>query len=488
MIHSLTYDLASSLKQEEIVAFKLFLHSDYFSKEFNVMELETLFDMLQKAISDGDLERLDKEHLYPLVFPAKPVIRNKLEKLASDLNKNIRQFLLIRRYFREENDLNQQLDWLKELRERGLANRHQHVFEKVKKDVQQDFVKSLLHYQHLQLIAQEEYEWQNVFNNVKGDMRLSELVGHVDNYYYAYRTDLVNRLLLHQRRATVESKVLVLLEQPWSPPAVILENSDLLQISWAIYQLLRDENPSTTEVQKLHELILSKEETLGSEEIRDFYTYLRSICAILIDHGDTEFLPELHKLQKDNLKRGYFYFEGKIIPQSCINITQTAIKVGAIDWVKQFLETHKDKILGDGKDKEYYRLNLAICLFAEKKYDEALGVILFDNSLSQYHIMARRLELQIYYELRSDLLPYKIDAFSMFIRRAGQKVYSKDLQELYLNFVNALRQIYLSTDVSDPTRSERLTKRINAKKMIAERKWLLEKAAELGRNNKKTPR
>ncbi len=94
--------------------------------------------------------------------------------------------------------------------------------------------------------------------------------------------------------------------------------------------------------------------------------------------------------------------------------------------------------------------------------------------------MARRLELKIYYELHSDLLDHKIDAFKMFISRAGRKVFSANLHELFTNFVNFVRQLSQSQGPQAKKRSQTLIKRINEKKMVAERLWLLEKAKELG--------
>lgn len=125
-------------------------------------------------------------------------------------------------------------------------------------------------------------------------------------------------------------------------------------------------------------------------------------------------------------------------------------------------------------------MNKALCLFGEKKYEEALEMIPFGSTYSFYHLMARRLELKIYYELHSELLDHKIDAFKMFISRAGRKVFSSNLHELFTNFVNFVRQLSQSEGPQAKKRSQTLIKRISEKKMVAERLWLLEKAKELG--------
>lgn len=250
--------------------------------------------------------------------------------------------------------------------------------------------------------------------------------------------------MVQHKHTVLDQTILEDLQHQWLVPELKKVRSHFLQITWEIYALLKDENPSVFALQQLQQKIIDTEEKLNPEDTKAFYTYLRNLCNIFIDLGHIEFFPVLHEIPKDNLSLGYYYFDGKILPNACLNITQNAIKVGAIDWAKQFIEAHKDLIIGDNEAGEYYRLNLSLCLFADKRYEEALDLIYFDAEFSFYHLMARRLELRIYYEMRSELLPFKIDAFSMFIRRTGQKVFSKDQYELNINFINFLRQLSLS--------------------------------------------
>ncbi|MBL7825063.1 MAG: hypothetical protein JNJ57_00420, partial [Saprospiraceae bacterium] len=192
-----------------------------------------------------------------------------------------------------------------------------------------------------------------------------------------------------------------------------------------------------------------------------------------------EFNVILHEIHRDNLQRGYFYHEGKIPANAFLNITQHALRAQKHFWAFQFVDSHKDLILGENESHDFYKMNLALYYFAEKKYEEALQIIPFTSTNIYYHLMARRLELKIFYELRSDILPSKIDAFKMFVSRAGNKTFSKHLSELFTNFGNFVYQLSLSIP-GDKKRSEQLLKRINSKKLVGERGWLIEKAQEIG--------
>jgi hypothetical protein len=114
-----------------------------------------------------------------------------------------------------------------------------------------------------------------------------------------------------------------------------------------------------------------------------------------------------------------------------------------------------------------------------KRFEEAIDHLPDASSSTYYHHMVRRLELKIYYELRSDLLLYKIDAFRKYIERTLHKTISANLWAMDLNFLNILIQLNQSP-LKNKARSARLIARIESKKALADRPWLLEKARELG--------
>ncbi len=100
------------------------------------------------------------------------------------------------------------------------------------------------------------------------------------------------------------------------------------------------------------------------------------------------------------------------------------------------------------------------------------------SSYTIYLLNIRRLELKLLYETSSELLPYKIDAFKMFLSRASNKFLARSLREYQNNFVNLLQQLTHSIP-GDKVRAERLIRRITSRKSVSERDWLLEKARQL---------
>lgn len=484
MTDSKLIEMLKVLTAEEREEFGLFIASPYFNRGAYATELNSLYAFIMATAPDFQMGQHSKQVAHAGIFAEKPYSEARIDRMMFEIHKLAKDFLLTRHYNRPANEPHQLLDWTTVLRAKGLVNRVAKEFEKIK-DLQIGFGNAspetyLTQYR----AAFEEHQWQNMFNKVKGDVGLPEVLERLDLFYHANRLELLNRFLLQQKVSTLETpEFIVGALQSSSPAAGFETTSPLLLITWKIHTLLRKERAEIPDFQELMGLLQQHEADIEPETLAQFYAYLRNLCTLLIDAGHTEFDLLLHTLQQDNLARGYFYNAGKISPYACLSIVQQALRAGNIPWAYHFIETHKDDIPGENDTRDFYRMNVALCLFAEKRFQEALEMIPFGSSYSFYHLMARRLELKIYYELHSAVLDSKVDAFKVFVSRVGRKSLSADLSELLTNFGNFVSQLSKSVP-GDKKRSEQLGKRIREKKLVGERAWLLEKARELGEKKK----
>jgi hypothetical protein len=484
MLNHFVIDVLITLSSDEREEFGIFLRSPFFNRGANRDRLLALTELLFKAHDRHKIDQLEKSVIFQHLFPGKQVVESKVDKLMSELKRQVQIFLTVQKYNAPEQEMQQMLDFSTELRQRGLVARYHQTIERIKKEVEVQPFETLQQYHFKHQLALEEHEMSAMVNKFKGDINLPNAIWNLDNYYLALKTELLNRLLLQRKVVVLSPEAMAVADEKWEVPSAHAQQNALNALIREIHLLLKESNPEVNRFFHLLQTLQQNESKFSPENIAAFYTYLRNFCSFLLDAGKLEFLPVLHEIQRDNLQRGYFYFDGKITPNACLSITQTAIGVGAVNWAKTFVESHKELIIDENETRDFFRLNYAFCLFAEQKFDEALEIIPFGSSYSLYHLFARRLELKIYYELDSELLSYKIDAFKMFISRAGNKVLSENIHELYVNFINFLRQLSLSTNSFDPVRSEKLTKRISEKKLVAERAWLLDKARELGSRKK----
>lgn len=474
MTNTYLLEIIRALQPRQRAEMALFLESPLYNEGGNAEELKTLYKIILEAAPDFLEEKLVKERVYALVYPDTNFVQGKLEKLMVELNKLLRTFLLSKRYLSEQNEAQLQIDWLTWLREEGLGTRAQLLLSKMKSKKSDESEESLERYRLDLMMAEEKHELQSIQNQINGDLGIPELIDNLDLYYHNYRLELSNRYLLQQ-------KGMPLPDLSYSEKGLryFEEKSLLFHISSQIGALLKSDRPIPEEFQDLLLLIKEHETRIPFQTQAQFFAYLRNFCTLLINSGQIAFAKVLHSIHQDNLNRGLFFINNDIHAHSYINIVQIALRVKEFAWAKTFTETYKNRIIGGDKDQFFYRFNISHCLFEEGKLDEALEYLPEASSHSHVHVIIRRLELKIYYELRSDLLHYKLYAFRKYSERTATKSIPASLRAMNIEFFNILLQLSQSP-LKDKARSERLIERIQKKKLLADRAWLLEKARGLG--------
>lgn len=478
MTTTFAIDVMRTFRPVEAEDFRVFASNPYTTRGYAAETAKLFFDCLYEAIREGRIEAMEKEEVYERMFPGKPFVESKIDKLMSELKRLLERFLMLQQYLSEENEGQQMLDLASELRLRRLGARSQQVLDRALKFADSTLLESLQQLNYRSKLAIEEYEWHCMYNRIKGDLQIPNTVAHVDLYHYAQRITLINHWLLLQKAAMISLPIPMENELLTIAPEILAHNA-FLSISLEVHHLLKREMCKVEDFQHLMDKINAKEKKLSQTTLAEFYSYLRNICTILIDAGHTDLYAALHEIHKDNLNRGYFYEDEMIHPNAFLNITQVSVSVNQ-QWANEFVEGHRERIIDENETSDFYRMNKAICLFGEKRYEEALDMIPFNSTYTSYMLMARRLELKIYYELRSELLEHKVEAFRMYISRAGRKVFSSRVHDLCINFVNFVRQLGQSEGPRAKQRSALLEKRIREKTVVGERLWLLEKARELG--------
>ncbi len=448
----------------------LFLASPYFNRGSNAQDVRALFNAVLNAAPDFQKEQLSRDLIYKMVFPGKPVIPGKLDKLMTELKKQLRLFVLTEDYFASEKEDWQELHWASWLRKHEMQEKFKLALDKVKKQERA----SLMPGNRLLLdIADEEFEWESFRNDWSNELGIPNLIQELDLFYYVYRADLANRFLQQQKAFnTIDISILFRDESFYET------QSPVLRLLRKVSLLLQKERPDITDFEQLLTLIEEDRPKIPAQLLQIYFAYLRNICTIMIDAGQLEYIPILHQIQKTNLSDGYFNYEGKVHVNAYLNIVQIALRAKEIAWAMEVTENYKDLLYGVEHGHFFYHINLAYCLFAEGKYEESLSCIPDAQSAPQYFTMARRLELKAYYELNSDLLPYKMDSFRKFIERTAPKTISANVRAMNLNFIYILNQLSQSPP-KDRKRAEKILQRIEERPLLGERTWLIEKANNL---------
>ncbi|MEO0725994.1 MAG: hypothetical protein AAFZ63_15735 [Bacteroidota bacterium] len=469
MVKSYVYTLVQSLTDAEVEHCHNFIRSPFITKQFR--DADSVSNLLQR-LSSVDIP--EKAVLNQQLFPEEGHKTAKLDKLMNELAGGIRQFLLWQKYMKPTHQFEQKLDWVETIRERGLIKRYQQELKSLVKYVDRNARESTLWYYRKFQLAYEIHETESIRNNAKGDLHIPEVIDRLHAYFYVQRLELLNLLFLQKKVTSLEIPDHTHTTTEGLIPAPIKANYPILLIAEAIHQQLISPLPKPEAFNTIMDLLKQHELSLESSVLQHFYAYLRNICILLIEDGHTAFTETLHQIQKNNLEKGYLFYQGKLSPSAYMSVTRIAIQIGQYDWALQFINDYKDKVMDSGDEVEnLYYLNKALCWFAKGLYEKALQIIPPHFADVTYLIYSKRLELKIYFELNADLLIYRMDAYKMYLSRASKKYLPASVKEPEKNFVNILLQI-VQSPLRDKERFKTIRDRIREKKHIADRDWLME--------------
>jgi hypothetical protein len=476
-------DLIKTLHPDEFKDLKTFVGQPVPHAVPNNPDAGRLLDIILKVSPDFPEEKLKKKNLYEALYPTSPWVDGRLKKVMIALHKQIQAYLLVQHYFREENAFQRQVDLSDIFQKRGLKNRYDQIIQKTTKDLEGAREKNADHFFQKFRI---EYTWSHQAlgkNQTRRDLNIQRMLQNLGIFYHIRRLEIINFFLNQQKLTNLDASGPILHAINELPPlSTYFEESGDLFIQQKIFDFQRQTNPSTDDFRELTHWLKRRESSISASALQNAYTFLRNCCHTLIYTGRHEYLEILHELHKDNLERGYLYNvenDNKILSNTFLNIVNVGLITHQFDWVQDFLTTHRNRILGDNETVDFYKLNRAAYLFATGQFESALETLpqSFPNII--YHLITRRLEIKIYYELQSDLLEFKLDAFKMYISRASRKFLSKELRERNADFANLLTQI-IQSKPGDPNRKPRLLKRIGERVRAAERDWLMEKVNKMG--------
>ncbi len=238
--------------------------------------------------------------------------------------------------------------------------------------------------------------------------------------------------------------------------------------------MLKDREPPES-IDALHDMLEAYKEQINPDQFKNLKTYYRVLWLRYHNKTGGPYIQRrIFEIYREHLEQGYFYFGNQIPVHNFRNLVAFALKLGHLDWVKNFLETHPpERISGTRYPAEVYSLNMADYLFSLKKYEEAADHLVYRNFENPtFNILADVLLVKIYYETRNDLLESRMKALDQKIRRSKM---NRRIKNRYYNFLKKLHQIIKYGWQPGTPRFNRLVAQIKDAQEIVARDWLLEK-------------
>lgn len=481
MINSKLLEVTKILTSSEMHRLGQFLRSPYFhTKEIPVDEL-ALFDLLAKDHPDFEEEEWGKTIVFQRLYPESDWVKGKIEKKMSALLKQVERFMIEEASREEIDPFEEKLKLAKFYRKKAALRYYKLLLTNLEKGQATFAKKEKKDFYHDFLLQREISEYKSLYNNRREDLNLPATLRAFDIYYLAvkleYSCGLLSQSNFHIPVDIRDSLTILKLIIPLISEDNFLD-VPLIHIYVQVFLLLQEMDNLEAYAQ-LEKLLSKYHQELPWEQYTAIQSFCRSFCVRQMNRGNQMFEEKSFLLYKDHLEQGLLQPGGNLLAGTFRNIIIAGLRHREFDWVKTVLDEYKDQIVSANFPEDVYQLNLADYFFALKEYDKALDYLVDYYDDVYYHIAAKRIELKAYYELKSVLLPAKIDAFKIFIYRLSKKKLPESPREGNNNFINTLKQIIARGTQFNPKRIARVKDRLEKLEMIAEKKWLLEKLEEL---------
>ncbi len=472
-------EIVAALDKKELERLSQFLGSTYFIQIKQKEKALLLFGILKRAHPEMKGAELEKQKVFTQLFPDSPYSANKMDKLMASLLKAIRQFILFEYSAVKDNELEQELTFLKFYRDKELQRSFEQSVLQVKKKQRAFDHKGKDYYFNQYRIESEITAQASWRNQRKGDLNLPNTLKGIDAFYLIAKLEYACWSLAQgiSVNLEVESSLVLLDHLLRGLSKEYLHQYPLTSLYYYAYLLLR-KGMDKEALDKLAELLEGVDQLIPIEQLKAIHAIYRSFLVKEYNKGEKK-TSEIFKLYKAHLDAGYLYHDNGIFPGLLRNLVSLGLRSKSYDWVYQFLQKHQHRIIGTPVPAVIYALNLAEYYFALKKYPEVLNLLGDPSEDTYYKIAAKKLELKVLFETQDDMLETKMTAFKVYIHRNSKKKLPESPYQRNNNFINILRQINSPQVYKNSKKINKLIDKIELLGSVAEREWLLEKLEQM---------
>ena len=238
--------------------------------------------------------------------------------------------------------------------------------------------------------------------------------------------------------------------------------------------LLKDESDYYL---KAKQIITEHITSFAKDEAHDQFIFLQNFCIKRINLGEERFLEELFDLYRISLSNELIIENGKISLSVFKNIATVGIRLGKINWVKEFTNSYTP-MLEKKHQESAYGYNIARVFFYEKNYKQSIKFLTsIDFTDVYFELGCRLLLIKIYYELNDfEAIESHIKTLVSFVQR--NKSISPYHKEIHKNFALVTKKLFEAKEGNRKQLS--IVKSILKETVeIADLTWILNKLKEI---------
>jgi len=475
MVKSKVISLLKTLSKEEIREFALFVVSPFFNKE---KVHAKLLEILKKNHPGFPPEKIEKQHIYSLLYPGRNYNDGAMRNIISDFQKLVMDFLRIKGLYRS--DYYKEHFLLAELMERN---------ERTLFDKQKLKINSVLDSGY----KDDDYFLKKYFTD-EHDENMN--VKTSDKYLLSFESKLLDSLLpyiilkilyLNSKILNTNVNISYSIEPVMDTEFIqFLESKGSRYLEYTyinsfylMYKLLSSGKKEF--FFELKVLLEDRFSEIDRSTLRNLYTCLENYAASMLNRGEPDFYKELFYIFRKELELKIYHGGfGHMRHVFYLNVVSTGLEAGEMKWVEKFIDEYIDEVY-PGYRQSCYNMAQAIIFYWKKDYDNAL-TFLSKVTLDDlpFKLNTRSLYMKLYYDLNETETFYSyIDSLRHFLTNNKKELGSiVDSFASYINYTKKLFDLKNSGKNTDFD-AKKFLDEISQNNLIINKPWLIQKAKEI---------
>lgn len=461
MENSKLMGLLRSFDEQEWIEFGDFVASPYFNKR---VALTRFYDALCCAAPGFSGQKVQKEVVFPAVFPGEPYEEKKMAYHMNYLLKLAEQFLGRKVY--ESKSLGEPLDILEAFVRKGQEKNFQFLEKKLKRLFEQRHSRESDYWYHRFRFASIQLEHFNTLKKRSIDPSFQEFSDTLDTFFLFEKLRHASSIATLQDLVTAEVDLGMVDEiiQFLAKAEEIAPEVDVYR-----YLFLAYKHSDSSYFERFLVLLRQQVETASPRIKRELFLFAINFCGRQIMSGNSSYYQVMLDLYMEGVDNKALFDGAYLSPWTYTNVVKLALGLKKIDLLEEFIETHSAH-LPPGHRVDAEHLNRAELSYHKNEYGEVLDHLKkLEHSDFYYTLGSRVLLLKTFYA-QDDIEPLlsQITAFNQYLRR--NKKLSPSVKKPFSNFCRSLALILRSK----PKKVEKVRQQIEELHPVAEKNWLLE--------------
>ncbi|MGB0840155.1 MAG: hypothetical protein ACPGXL_08445 [Chitinophagales bacterium] len=452
------------------------MQSPYCNKSVNAV---ALFNLVKGYHPKYDAKALNREKLFPKLFPKVPYKEQKLRYAATDLAKALENFLSHQAFLEERTTVNAFL--LKAYAKRGLHKYFGQTLQNTQGELQKQSLRDANYFLQAYHFEEEKFNFSPISTKEATGI-LKQIMHDLDQFYMAnklkYCCEVFNYLNVYKNNILIDDQQPLLLQEllnhlEQNPPS---EASPAVVLYYQILLTLID-GDNETHYTTLTEYLQTYKTAFTPQEMHNMYIYARNYCIKKLNTGSDTYTRKLFELHEELLESKIIMHRGYLIQSDYKNITSIGLWLKEWDFVENFINDYK-KYLQPEERKNAYLFNTAHYHFAKKEFQKTLEMLnQVEFTHTYYHTDTKILIVKCYYELEEVIPLFNIiDTFKAYLRK--NKLVSNAIREVYATFLSVVKKM-TRMKMGSRQSIDSLRKEIAKTYLGSNSEWLMEKVNEL---------